>query len=308
MTHSIPAWRSLLFVPADDAKRCAKACGVGADAVILDLEDGVAPVAKTAARRALPAAARALRDAGAGVVVRINGGWRDAFADLDAAVAAGVDAVMVPKAEDSARLRVIDELLGEFEAGHDVDAGTTGIVALVESAAALTVLQALAAAPRVIALALGTEDFCVGLGVAPTPAVLELPSRQIALAASVRGQMALAVPLSIASFRDTGAYAAAVAAGAAWGVNGAICIHPLQVGLANEGFGVDTDALAQAQRILDAWDGRAHGTAVVSLDGRMIDPPVAERARRLLARGRRGQDGGGDRSRLRREIPPAAPF
>ncbi|HRQ64195.1 MAG TPA: aldolase/citrate lyase family protein [Xanthomonadaceae bacterium] len=180
---------------------------------------------------------------------------------------------------------MLGELLGELEAAHGADTGATGIVALVESAAALPVLDALSAQPRVAGLALGTEDFCIGLGVAPTPAVLELPSRQIALAASVRGQMALAVPLSIAAFREVDAYVAAVAAGAAWGVNGAICVHPLQVGAANTGFGADAAELDGARRVVAAWDAREAGAAVVALDGRMIDLPVVARARRLLARG-----------------------
>lgn len=280
----IPGWRSLLFVPADDEARCAKACRVGADAVILDLEDGVAPAAKAAARARIGAAAAALRAAGVAAVVRINGGWRAALQDLEAAVAAGADAVMAPKVEEAARLRVLDELLDELEREHGRAPGGTGVVALVESPAALAVLAELAAAPRVIGLALGTEDFSLALGVAPTPAALELPSRQIALAAAARGQMALAVPVSIAQFRDIEAYAAAVRTGAAWGVTGAICIHPAQVGAANAGFDPGEAARAEARRVLEAWEARPEHAGVTALDGRMIDRPVAEQARRLLRR------------------------
>ncbi len=284
MSMPIPRWRSLLFVPADDVKRCAKARGIGADAVILDLEDGVASVTKEIARQRIGDTAAALGEAGIGVVVRINAAWRAALADLDATVAAGANAVMVPKVEDAARLRVLGEMLGEFESVHGRVVGATGIIVLVESPAGLAAMSELAAASRVIGLALGTEDFCAALGVAPERDALELPSRQIALGAAVRGQMALAVPFSIARFRDTEAYAAAARASAAWGVTGAICIHPSQVAIANEGFGVDEAARATARRVLDAWEARGDGEAVVSLDGRMIDLPVVEQARRLLAR------------------------
>jgi len=145
-------------------------------------------------------------------------------------------------------------------------------------------LPEVAAIPRVVGLALGSEDFCLQLGVAPTPAALELPSKQVALTAAIRGQMALAVPLSITDFRDTDACAAAVATAAAWGVNGALCIHPNQVTIANRGFATDAAALLEAQKILEVWQARAKGAAVVALEGRMIDQPVVERARRLLAR------------------------
>jgi len=284
MNKPIPPWRSLLFVPADDARRCAKACTVEADAVILDLEDGVAADRKTAARACIEGAAAALREAGASVVVRINSGWHAALADLDVAVHAGADAIMVPKVEDAARLRVLAQMLAEAETMHGREAGRTGLIALVESPAGLPALPELAAVPQVIGLAFGSEDFCLELGVAPTPAVLELPSKQLALAAAARGLMALAVPLSIINFRDTEAYAAAVAAGAGWGINGALCIHPAQVAIANRGFAADPAQAREAQRIVDAWQARAEGAAVVALDGQMIDLPVIERARRLLAR------------------------
>jgi len=284
MNKPIQSWRSLLFVPADDARRCAKACTIGADAVILDLEDGVAAAHKSDARARLEGAAAALREAGVAVVVRINRDWHAALADLDAAVHAGADALMVPKVEDAARLRILAQMLAEAETAYGRDAGATGLIALVESPAGLYALPELAAIPQVIGLAFGSEDFCLELGVAPTPAVLELPSKQLALAAAVRGQMALAVPLSITHFRDGDAYAEAVRAGAGWGVNGALCIHPAQVAIANRGFAADPAQLHAAQRIVDAWCARAEDVAVVALEGRMIDLPVVERARRLLAR------------------------
>jgi len=284
MNRPIPHWRSLLFVPADDAQRCAKACTLGADAVILDLEDGVAAACKREARACIEGVAAALREANVGVVVRINVGWRMALDDLDAAVRAGADAVMVPKVEDATRLRVLAQMLVEAETAYGREAGLAGLIALVESPVGLPALPELAAVPQVIGLAFGSEDFCLELGVTPIPAVLELPSKQVAIAAAARGQMALAVPLSIASFRETDAYTAAVAAGAAWGVNGALCIHPAQVTIANQGFATAPAQVQDARRIVDAWQARAEGAAVVTLDGRMIDLPVVERARRLLAR------------------------
>ncbi len=98
----LPNWRSLLFVPADNQACQQKALTLGADAVILDLEDGVAAAAKAQAQQHIAQAAKALRDAGIGVVVRINSNWRAVMEDLAFAVDADVQAIMVPKVEDGA--------------------------------------------------------------------------------------------------------------------------------------------------------------------------------------------------------------
>lgn len=275
-------WRSLLFVPADDEVRRSKAAASGADAVILDLEDGVAPAAKSVARAGLQEAAAAIAAAGPAVVVRINAGWLVALEDLKAAIGSNVRAVMVPKVEDVARLTVLADILGELEAKRGLSPGHTGLVVLVESPAGLAVVSALAACPRVIGLALGPEDFAAAMGVAPTPALLDLPSRQVALAAATHGRMALAVPLSIAQFRDVDACVAAAMKGAEYGVTGALCIHPNQVRAASQAFQPTPAELDVARRVLAAWDNAQ--TAVTTLDGMMIDLPVALRARALLAR------------------------
>lgn len=278
----VPCWRSLLFVPADNRERCAKAAGSGADAVILDLEDGVAPSAKETARHALKEATATLRNNGTAVVVRINTPWDLAIEDLRAALASGADALMIPKVQDTARLQILGEMAAQWSKGK-----VPGQIALVETPQGLAVIDAVAAMPDVIGLALGTEDFSLAMGVDPLPAVLELPSRQLALAAASRSLMALAVPLSIAIFRDIAAYEAAARLSVAHGVNGAICIHPAQVAAANRCFGATDEEIDRARRMLACWTAaRKEGLAVTSLDGRMIDLPVAERARRLLMRSR----------------------
>ncbi|MFV3126789.1 HpcH/HpaI aldolase/citrate lyase family protein [Niveispirillum sp. KHB5.9] len=278
-------WRSLLFVPADDGVRRGKAAASGADAVILDLEDGVAPAAKPAARAGLEVAAAAVAAAGPAVVVRVNAGWLAALEDLKAAIGPDVRAIMVPKVEDVARLTVLSAIIDELEAERGLPPGHTGLIVLVESPAGLAVAADLAACPRVIGLALGPEDFAVSMGVAPTPALLDLPSRQVALAAATRGLMALAVPLSIAQFRDVDACVAAAGRGAEYGVTGALCIHPNQVRAANQVFQPSAAELDLARRVLAAWDNaQAAGAAVTTLDGSMVDLPVVLRARALLAR------------------------
>lgn len=277
-----PAWRSLLFVGADRPDLIAKVARRQADAVILDLEDAVAPSAKPAARAGLDQAIPRLAAEGQTVVVRINGGWRDAVADLEAALRPGVSAIMVPGCRDIARLQVLADMIGEWEAARALPADGVGVIALVESAAGLENLAALVRAPRVIGLALGSEDLALDFGVPPSADLLDLPSRQIALAARAAGVMALAAPISIAAYADQEAYRAACVVGRAYGVTGSICIHPRQVEIANDVFRPGAQELAVARAVLRAWAERG-ARSVIALDGRMIDLPVVERARRLLA-------------------------
>ena len=281
MAPKTAPWRSLLFVGADQRDKIARAATRGADAIILDLEDAVAPASKAGARRSLDDAIQTLAQEGQPTVVRINTPWRDAIADLDVAVRPGVSALMVPGCVSAQRLVTLAEMLSELELHHGLDS-PIGLIALVESAAGLTNLSAIAAAPRVIALAMGTEDLALDMHAAPTPALLDLPARQIALAARAHGLSSFAVPISIGAFADEDAYRSACLDARAYGVSGAICIHPTQIRIANAIFRPREAELDEAHAILAAWDDR--GTKnVVSWNGKMIDLPVVQRARELLA-------------------------
>lgn len=192
----------------------------------------------------------------------------------------GVAALMVPGCERVERLHVLWEMIGEITAERQLGQ-KPGLIGLVESAAGLLNLNALAAFPHLVGLALGSEDLALDMGVSPSAEMLDLPSRQIALAARAHDLMALAVPISIAAYADAEAYRTSAAKGRNWGVTGAICIHPTQVAIVNEIFQPSERDLEEARSILEAWGSR-DGSGVVSLRGRMIDLPVVERARRLL--------------------------
>jgi citrate lyase subunit beta/citryl-CoA lyase len=279
------AWRSLLFVPGHQESRLSKAHTRGADAVIIDLEDAVPAEQKSAAREMAAAAAARLAAESQDVVIRINATWRVAAADLEAVVRPGVAALMVPKVEDANRLRVISEMIVEWEAERGIASGTVGLLALVESPIALPRLHEIASVDRVIGLALGPEDFCAVLGVSPSPASLDLPCKMLALAAAARGLNALGSPISIADFRALDRWQAAADRARSFGMTGAMCIHPDQVAPLNLAFGVSAEELADAERIIQAWE-RSAGSGVAELDGKMIDLPVVLRARRTLANSR----------------------
>ncbi len=192
---------------------------------------------------------------------------------------------MAPKVESVARLASLAEMIDEIEAERGLPFGHVGIIALIESPLGLSMAAKIASARRVIGLALGGEDFALSLGVAPTPAALDLPCRQLALAAASRGVMALAAPISIGAFKDEEAYRVALQAARAIGATGTLCIHPKQVRIANACFSVSDAEREDAEAVIQAWGAaQDSGVGVIELGGRMIDLPVLERARRVLAR------------------------
>jgi citrate lyase subunit beta/citryl-CoA lyase len=277
-------WRSLLFVAANDHRRLAKAAGRGADAIILDLEDAVPANAKTEAREHIQPAIQLLADAGAQVVVRINAGWLDAFSDLKACIQTGVAAIMVPKAEDNGRLIVVSQIVSELSSARGLEQ-VPGLIALIESSKGCGALSSIAAVESIIGLAFGSEDFSLSLGVSPSPESLDLPCRLLALAAAERGLMALGVPVSIGTIKDRDVWHRGLTHARACGLNGALCIHPDQIGPANEAFSPSPLEVERAERVIQAW-AAAGGTGVIAVNGQMIYRPVVLAAEQLLARQR----------------------
>ncbi len=260
-----PLQRSLLFVPGHRADRFDKALAAGASAVIIDLEDAVAPADKDAARAAL---AGWLRPEHA-VIVRINSADTPWFAaDLALCGAPGVAGVMCPKAERP-------ETLAQVAA-----AGARGLLPLVESAAGIANLDALARAHGVWRLAFGSIDLQVDLGLKDATEDELLPLRlQLVLASRLAGIGAPVDGVSTA-IDDADRLAQDVARARRLGFGGKLCIHPKQVALVNAGMAPSAAELAWAQRVTDA--SAAAGGAAVAVDGKMVDKPVLLRAAAIL--------------------------
>ncbi|HPI49182.1 MAG TPA: CoA ester lyase [Hyphomonadaceae bacterium] len=273
-------WRSMLFVPAAAPQRWAKAHTRGADAIIVDLEDSTQPDAKAAARAQARDAVKTLRANGAVVTVRVNNDPLYLEDDLEAAVVEGLYAIVMPKVEEAAELEKLSGLLDALEYEAGMDRLTIKVVAVLESPRALERITAIADGPRLIGISLGSEDFALSLGRPPAPLSLGLAAQTVAYAASARGIMGIGMATGIANFTDLDAFAAEARRSHAMGLTGAMCIHPNQVPVLNECFGVSAESIAEARAILAAWDARIDG--VVSHHGKMIDQPVVERARRLL--------------------------
>lgn len=274
--------RSLLYVPADRERFVAGAAGRGADAVILDLEDGVAEPHKDAARAALAAAVPQVGAAGARVFVRINSRLSHAEADVAAAVRAGADGLLVPKTEDGQWLRLIADRAGELEREAGRPEGWTRLVPVVETLRGLDRRTEIAAAtPRTLALLCGAEDLSAEIGAEPDSDILRLARQQVLLAARGAGLLPLGLMGSVAEIDDLDGFGGMAKAAAGQGFEGATAIHPAQVPVLNGAFTPDAAAIDRARRIVAALPP-GQGTARV--DGRMVDAPVVARARRVLAR------------------------
>jgi citrate lyase subunit beta / citryl-CoA lyase len=274
-------WRSMLFVPAAAPHRWQKAHTRGADALIVDLEDSTQPDAKAAARAQATEAVAFLHAQGAVVTVRVNNDEAYLADDLEAVVKPGLTAVVLPKVERASEIDSLSAMLDALEYEAGLVRYAVGVVAVVESPRALEHVTQIADGPRLTGIALGSEDFSLSLGRPPGPLSLDLAAQTIAYAAAARGIMGIGMASSIANFTDLDAFGADARRAHAMGLTGAMCIHPNQVGVLNTSFGANEADVAEARAILAAWEHRVDG--VVNHNGRMIDLPVAERARRLLA-------------------------
>jgi citrate lyase subunit beta / citryl-CoA lyase len=272
--------RSLLFVPGDRPERFAKAQASGADAIILDLEDAVAPDQKDAARAAVAAFLRSRVPAQGGpVLVRINPLDGDGLA-RDLAAAHGADALVLPKAEGAATVRALDAHLGN-ELLPILPIAT-------ETPAAIFQLGSYAqVAERLFGLTWGAEDLPAAIGAASSR---EADGQYTAPYQTVRA-LALfaahaagvpAIDTVYPALKDEAGLAAYAARAARDGFTGMLALHPAQVPVINRAFTPDAQAVAHARRIVAAF-AAAPGSGALQVDGRMVDAPHLKQARRILA-------------------------
>lgn len=291
-TVSAPARRSVLSVPASDARKTAKALASAADQVVLDLEDAVEPGSKDAARSRLVATLGELPDSEAGrITVRVNAP-RSPWCHLDLVALAELPAVpssvVVPKVEGPGDLAFVDRLLD----GAEARAGRTrpiGVQALVETAAGLAqVHRSARCGGRLEALVLGYADLAASLGLAGDPRRrldLWLPAQHAVLvAARSAGLQAVDGPhLGVGVDEEL---VASARRARDLGFDGKWAIHPQQLETLNELFTPTADEVAHARAVLAALERAARDGAAgaVQLDGQMLDEAVAVAARRVLAR------------------------
>ena len=277
---------SFLFVPATHPERFQKALASGADMVIVDWEDAVAPADKAGARVALLEAALTLDAAQrARLLVRINAEGTPWFADDLAALAQlmarGLAGAVVPKAEHLPTLQAVAHAAGTRAA----------LLPLIESVAGLDAVDALAAGPQVARLAFGHLDFQVDAGMACGPDEAELlPVRMALVLASRRAHLAAPIDGVTVDTRDPKRMAQDAERARRMGFGAKLCIHPAQVAPLHAAFDPDAATVAQALRVQQALQDAGGGVCV--LDGRMVDAPVLKAAEQTLQRHARAQQRG----------------
>lgn len=285
--------RSLLFVPGDSEKKLEKAGTSGADALILDLEDSVAPVNKGAARvfvaaylRARPRLQRQTQ-----LWVRINPlDTSLALEDLCAIVGAAPDGVMLPKANGPGDAQRLSHYLDALEAQSEIGAAPIKILPVAtETAIAPFNLGAYSSAglTRLFGLTWGAEDLSAAMGASTNidssggwALTYKLARSLTLLAAHAAGVQAIETLYT--DFHDTEGLKSSCRAARAEGFTGRIAIHPAQVAVINESFTPSQDEIGHAKRIIAAF-AEAPGAGVAVLDGKMIDAPHLKQAQSLLA-------------------------
>jgi citrate lyase subunit beta/citryl-CoA lyase len=281
--------RSLLFVPGDSERKFAKACGVGADALILDLEDSVAPGNKDMARAQVAGLiGTAERDFALYVRVNALDSARTAD-DLAAVVKPGLDGIMLPKAEGADDVARVSAMIDRLEQRSGMSAGSVRIVVVAtETPRALFGLASYTPdTPRLAGLTWGAEDLAAAIGATAkrdTAGEWTLPfqiARAHCLFAAHAAQVA-AIDTLHADFRDAAGLEHACIAARRDGFTGALAIHPDQVAIINRCFTPTDDEVADARRIVDAFAANP-GAGTLGIDGRMVDIPHLKGAQRVLA-------------------------
>jgi citrate lyase subunit beta/citryl-CoA lyase len=281
-----PVWRSILYVPGNVPKFIDKAHERGADCVLVDLEDSVPPAQKPEARAMLPETMKKVARGGADVAVRINRPLRLAIPDIEAAVRSGLSALFITKTESVQHLRLLDEVVSDLERERGMQVGSVGFGGMIEHPRALAEVNNIAEhAPRLIALMLGGEDFALETGSMPGDETLELPKRLVAFAAQAHDVPMIGILGTVADYSDPVAYRESAERARRFGFSGGTCIHPGLVAALNAAFTPTADEVAHARKVIDAdRQAAAAGRGSFSVDGKMIDIPVVERARKLVAR------------------------
>lgn len=276
--------KSLLFAPASDSRKLAKAAQSAADTVIIELEDGVAQNRKIEARANAAEALQTLDFGSRERMVRINAVGTEFFeADARAVLAAHPDTLALPKADTPEDIRRAVAMLDEMDSQR-----TIGLVAMIESPRAVLSLREICAAGRgrLNGLIFGAEDFCVLTGAVRTREAWEVFYARSAVVTAAAAFGLDAIDMVCNEIDDHERLKAECRTGRQLGFVGKQAIHPLQLEVIQRAFSPTDDELAQARRIVDAANAQqAAGAGAFTLDGRMIDAPIVRQAERVLNRG-----------------------
>jgi citrate lyase subunit beta / citryl-CoA lyase len=274
--------RSRLYLPGSEPKYYINAGLHGPDAVILDLEDSVHPAEKDAARILVRNALRAVDFGAAERMVRINQ-LPLGLADLEEVVPEALDVVLIPKVERAEQVVEVERRAAEIVVRHGIDRHLW-LMPILESALGIENAFAIATASKqVVALTIGLEDYTADLGVVKTAEGHESLYARMRLANAAHAARVQAIDSVYGDVADMEGLRRWGEASRALGFEGMGCIHPLQIAVIHEAFAPSPEEIEKALKIVAAYEeAQQRGLGVVSLGSKMIDPPVVQRALRLV--------------------------
>tara|TARA_Y100000590_G_scaffold171885_1_gene196583 strand:+ start:1734 stop:2621 length:888 start_codon:yes stop_codon:yes gene_type:complete len=279
--------RSLLFIPGNRLDMLRKGLGFSPDVVIPDLEDSVPNAEKDDAREKVAGIVEEFTKAGFRVIPRINSlnsGYGKQ--DLQALVGPNIWGINVGKTDRPEDILELDSIITDLESGAQVKNGTIKLIPYIESAMALINAYSIAiASPRVIGLAFGAEDFTKDMGIERTDAGQEIDYPRYVVAVAARAANVMAFDTPNVNFRDEIGLELDIKKAISVGYTGKFAIHPAQIESINRLFVPSEDQVLQAKRIVEAAEkAELEGKGATTLDGKMIDVPIVERAKKLLAK------------------------
>ena len=276
--------RSYLFAPGNHERRVEKALGLGADVVILDLEDAVAISEKKSTRELINKTLEQPRNCA--VFVRVNAYDTEfCYGDMCSIVSENLDGIVQPKLESSEDLRSIDWLLGNLEQERGLPNGSIDLMPIIETAVGLVNIREIARADtRVKRLAFGGGDYTRDLGMEWTLKEDELlPVRSEMVLASRFGKLEPPVDTVFIHIKEHDAFRSSCSNILGLGFQGKMCIHPDQVPVTNETFTPDPEEVKWSQRVIDEFaKAEKAGIASIQIDGYFVDYPIVEKAQRTV--------------------------
>lgn len=280
------AMRSVMTVPVIVQRFVEKAPSAGADVICLDLEDSIPPAEKAAARPLARLAIESMPHTGSALFVRVNGFWSGLTEDdLSVIVHPGLDGVVLSKAESVEEIERAETSLARLEREQGMRSGAIALTPLIETAKGVAYAREIcSASARITAAVFGAEDYATDIGVQRTEEGEEIRWARSAVAVAAHAAGITPIDTPDPDYTDEGHLRREMALAKSMGYRGKLCIHPVQVAIANEVFRPGGAQIAEARRIVETFEreGLAQGRAAIPFDGKMVDTPIYWRAKRLL--------------------------
>ena len=277
--------RTMMFVPGANAAMLRDAPLYGADSVMFDLEDAVSLNEKDSARTLVHFALKTFDYSAIETVVRINGLDTVGALDIEAMVLAGVNVIRLPKTETAQDIIDVAAVITQVEEENDLPVGTTKMMAAIESAEGVLNARDIAtASDRLIGIALGAEDYVNNMKTRRYPDGQELLFARSMILHAARAAGIAAIDTVFSDINDTDGFIAETTRIKQLGFDGKSVINPRQIPLVNGIYAPSKAEIQQAKEVIWAIrEAESKGSGVISLNGKMVDKPIVERAERVIA-------------------------